>query len=319
MPYIAHVAVQLQNDESPNEKNVWHTIKKHKGIEYRWKFSDDLTYHVIAGVFEKPNDALRYMKQLYVTLFFSLLKEGFQINNAGCASYETRLCDDTITVEGYIGDEPFFFWNKYYQGGRIGPGVFEVEKSLDEFDEYKFLSASLKIIHESDLNFNNVDEYYFLYCREAQNFFNSIMLAESASEYGMKMTIYCGLLEHLSENKEKELEVLSVLDELIEYIDGTTLSKENKDSLKNFINSNRRMSARQKCLILCEKYAKERYGKYTCKKIINEAYGIRSAFSHGNDSENYYSECASNIKYVVLDVIKNYMREKELDAQKNIP
>ena len=31
----------------------------------------------------------------------------------------------------------------------------------------------------------------------------------------------------------------------------------------------------------------------------------------GDNCDNRYSECAAYIKLVVLDVIKNYMREKE--------
>ena len=307
MAYIAHAAIQLSNDESPNEKNVWHYIKQKNSVEYRWKFCDDFTYHIIAGVFEYPTDALQCAKQLYVSLFYELVCHEFQIANAGCSWYEPRLFhDDEPEVKGYSGDESFFFWTKHYQGGKLGPGVFEVDQSIDEFDEYPFFGVTFTVEHDSDLSFDNVDAYCFTYCREAQEYFNTIMLAENAFEFGMKMTIYCGLLEHLSENRDKEQDVLCVLDDLVKYVECSSLPSEKKDSLKNFLNTGRKVSANQKCIALCEKYARQNYGGFTCKKIISEAYSIRSAFSHGESCENRHTKCAENIKFVVLDVIKNY-------------
>ena len=317
MPYVAHAAIQLANDVRPKEKNVWHFIKQNDSIEYRWKFCNDFTYHVIAGVYRNAIDALQCAKQLYVSLFYELLWGGFSIADAGCRSYETRLFhDDLPEVNGYSGDESFFFWTKSCQGGMLGPGVFVVDQSINEFDEYKFVSGDITIILDTNLNFDNADAYYFSYCREAQEYFNTIMLAENASEYGMKMTIYCGLLEHLSENRDKEQDILCIIDELIEYVEGSSLSSEKKDSLKSFLNAGRKMSASQKCVTLCERYARHNYGGFTYKKIFSEAYSIRSAFSHGENCENRHSECADYIKFVVLDVVKNYMKEKENNKQR---
>ena len=316
MSYIAHAGIKLANDECPKEKDTWHFIKQCEGIQYRWKFSKNHTYHVIAGVFDDPHIALKCAKQLYVTLFYSFVKGGFQIADAGCLVYEGRIFkDDDITVTGYEGDEKYFFWNKRYRGGELGPGVFEVEDSIDEFDEYPFFSVKISVTQDSDLSFSNVDEYNFTYCREAQRLFNTILLADNTYEYGMKMTIYCGLLEHLSENKDKEEDVINVIEELISNVKNTTLSKEKKDSLIGFLNTGRKVSAKQKCLTLCEKYAKRMYGGYSCKKVLDGAYSIRSAFSHGDDCEVIYSESATYIKLVVLDVIKNYMIEKFILAK----
>lgn len=168
MPFVAHVGIQLANDECPNEKNIWHTIRNCNGIEYRWKFTNDKTYHAIAGVFNNPHRALDCAKELYVALLYSLLTKGIQISDAGCNSYEGRFSyTEEISVEDYNGDEWFFFWNKSIIGGRLGPGVFEVESSLEEFEEYRFLKGRLSIICESDLNFEEVDKRVFLYCREA--------------------------------------------------------------------------------------------------------------------------------------------------------
>ena len=131
----------------------------------------------------------------------------------------------------------------------------------------------------------------------------------------MKMTIYCGILEHLSENKQKEQDVINTIEDLINNVKQTDLSQKNKDSLIGFLRSGENISARGKCLLLCKKYSKPTYGGYTCNKIIDEAYGIRSAFSHGYNCDNMNPDCSAYIKYIVLDVIKNYMKEKESKYQ----
>lgn len=310
MLFVAHAAIQFVNDVC-KEKNTWHILKETNNIQYRWKYSNNNIYHVIAGTFRDPNDALECAKQLYVTLFYYSIKKGFQIKNAGCNTYENCLPNDgEITVEGYTGDESFFFWNKHYQGGELGPGVYEIENSIEEFDDYHFLYASL-IIGDSDLNFDNVDEYLFSYNREAQEIFSSILLAENSFEFGMKMTIYCGLLEHLSENKNKDPEVISMLEEFITHVEKSSLSSEHKSSLKNFLYFGQKESSKQKCLALCEKYAKQYYGEFSCKSIIDEAYSIRSAFSHGENTNEWHIKKSPCIKFVVLDIVKRYMAEKE--------
>ena len=42
-------------------------------------------------------------------------------------------------------------------------------------------------------------------------------------------------------------------------------------------------SAREKCRLLCDKYARPYYGEYDTRTIVNSAYSIRSAYSHGNE------------------------------------
>ncbi len=47
------------------EKNIWHHIKKIDGIEYRWRLLKNLTYEVIAVVFEDKNLIAKYAKIRY--------------------------------------------------------------------------------------------------------------------------------------------------------------------------------------------------------------------------------------------------------------
>ncbi len=314
MPYVAHAAVELQRNQYECRKDEWHFIKSVENIAYHWRLRKDLTYEVVSWLFDDPFVALKYAKQMYVTLFYSVIKKGLPIEKAGCERYQ-----HLIFVPEFDGDEAsfyeneeFFFWNKKKHGGHLGPNVFEVEKSIDELSDYKYYSFSVLFsIPNTVLNFDNADQYLFLYSKESQELLNSIVSAEKTESIGMRMTIYCSLLEHLAENKNRDPESLEVIDKIVELIDKESLSQDKKNSLKGLIISGRNLSATQKCLELCAKYANEKYGDYTCKKIVTEAYKVRSAFSHG-DGNSSCSKCVLLMKDIVLDVIKNYIREREI-------
>lgn len=314
MKYVAHAGVKLSEDANTYEKGKWYYIKEINSIEYRWRFCSDLTYEVIAGVFDNKNQALVCAKRIYITLIYSLLKGGLGVSDAGCSSYEHRFFDEKYDgdVENYSKNENFFFWTPHYTGGRLGPGVFEVEDDIDQFEQYKFLTAELlPVIYDSQLEFDNVDQYIFTYNRESQALLNSVIVAQQAMDYGMKMTLYCGIFEHLSENGLKSKPYQEEIDELIKHTKSCELGLVEKDQLISYLNKGKEKSARQKCLELIERHAKPQYGKYTAKQVFSEAYNIRSAFSHGDEIKHDHIDASRYIKYVILDVIESYMREKE--------
>ena len=78
-----------------------------------------------------------------------------------------------------------------------------------------------------------------------------------------------------------------------------------------YLENGKRKSARQKSKEIIKKYAKNQYGKYTSQQIFNDAYGIRSYVSHGGTKESYELRPASYMKFVVLDIVKNYLIEQE--------
>ena len=152
---------------------------------------------------------------------------------------------------------------------------------------------------------------FFFYSRKAQELFRVIEYADliGAGEFGMQMTLYCGLLEHLAEDREKDEDVLQIIDVLLCVVNGSGLSSEKKLSLSNFLMTGKKVSARQKCNDFIRRYAPGNYYGYTSKKIFEDAYSCRSAYSHGSEVElrmpAYY------FKYVLLDIIKGYMQEKQ--------
>lgn len=312
MLYVAHAGVKLKTDSTNCEKDVWHYIKTVDNIEYRWRLRKNLTYEVVAGTFSDPKDALTCAKQIYITLLYNILKSFYEISDSGCDMYEQRFYQEEYgNFDEFIKNEKFFFWNKNMIGGQYGPGVYEVDGSLDDFDNYKFEYIEWSQASDSDLSIDNIDEYIFTYSKESQALLNSVILAENSLEYGMKMTVYCGILEHLAVDGMKSDAVQNEIDKLIDHVEQSQLSKEEKEQLTGFLKNGKLKSSRQKCKELVRKYAKPEYGKHKAEKIFSDAYTARSIFSHGEKIDYRSNDTSHYIKYVVLDVIKGYIREKE--------
>lgn len=142
-----------------------------------------------------------------------------------------------------------------------------------------------------------------------------VTLAESAFNTGMKMTIYCGLLEHISEGGKKDACVITKIDELIENIRDSELLDDYKNQIINYLREGKEISANQKCKKVIAKYAKDKYGPFTANQVFDAAYRCRSAFSHGEGRNAKKVERIAYMEYLVLDVIKGYM----LDMEKTEP
>ena len=67
MKYIAHAGVKLKCGVTTYKNNEWHYIKTIDGVEYRWRWCDNRTYEVIAGLFGNQHDALVCAKKIWLT------------------------------------------------------------------------------------------------------------------------------------------------------------------------------------------------------------------------------------------------------------
>ena len=317
MPFVAHAGIKI--GDRFNKNNTWSILGSYEDVELRWKYDSDDTIHIIGGIFHTPQKALLYAKILYTTLFFFIMREGYPIEDAGCSSYEPRIPNTLIDHLEYYGEESYFFWNKnLVGGGKLGPGVFEVNSSIDEFNEYPFYKPTISISYDTDIYFKLDNIMSVIYTQEAQQLFNAIVSARNSYDYGLSMTIYCGILEHLSDNADKPSEIISAIDWVINIIDESKLSQSQKKEIINPLNNSKKISSRKKCQQLCFKYAKPYYHGVSCDKIISAAYSIRSSLSHG---ESCYVKYIGNAKYthlVILDVVQNYLLSKQEEKRGNI-
>ena len=315
MPYVAHVGVILADDYSAYEKNKWCLLSQQNGLRFHRRIGKNNSYEIACELFEHRSQALLAAKYIYTMMLFNLLYKGIHITDGGCTIYEKRLFDPKI--DGDVTDyaENSFFWTPKHMGGGIGADVYEVPTSFEEFDEiYKGLGLELSFstrCNGLELEFNNYGTSPFLYDRESQKLLDIVIRADSVYDIGLQMTLYCGLLEHLAPECNKEDAVISLLDQFVDRVNDSQLPDNQKASLTNYLNIGKKESSRKRCLMLCSKYAKEQYGEHKTKDIFEDAYSIRSAYSHGADCSNRYSGPAPYIKLVVLDVIKGYMTAKQ--------
>lgn len=194
--------------------------------------------------------------------------------------------------------------------------------SSDDFDKlYSFEPIACTFSDDGTLLKNfNPQKYVFSYDSEVESLLYDLIEADRAGSTGLQMTKYCGLLEHIAsmciDQKTKDDDVIFVIGELIEQVKKSGLDKEKTNQLVGYLDGGKNKSARNKCREVIKKYAKKEYGGYKTKDIFDEAYGIRSAYSHG-DNTPLYNFKATQMKFILLDVIKGYMLEKENDKCPN--
>lgn len=304
--YVAHAAVRLQDGVLDEQKNKWFPIKTIAGIEYRWRVCGDRFCEVVAGPYEDKFDALRCAKKMQVTLVYATIGRHISLESAVPFRYASDLDSDKT---GIIEHGDSIFHTIRFIQRFAGPDVFEVHNSTDEIDQYRPISMSISTSSSVYLDLSDIDTGSFSYSREVHDLFQSIELAENAHNFGVRMTIYCGLLEHLATDARKDEEVQSEISELVEHVKESSISVENKIQLVQYLETGRNQSARQKCKKLVEEYAHENYGDYSSQKILDKAYSLRSKFSHGEIVQ--FDMMASYMKFIVLDVIKGYMCAQE--------
>ena len=316
MLYAAHAGILLSEDLGLYQKDIWYSIKLIDDIEYRWRLTGNLLLEVLAGTFCDKRAALKCAKKMYVSLLYLVLRQYFQIADAGCAFYGGRInlpgMDTNLDSQDCNDEEPFFYWNSRVQGGLVGPGVYEIEAGLDDFNRYKpSFAVTVQCTVRKPIDFGEIDEHIFIYNREAQRLLNTIIVATSIHDIGMEMTLFCGLLEHLSESGKKDPDVIREIENLIEQVKNSELEEEKKRNLVSYLSVGKELSARQRCLSLLKKYAKSKYGLYSASNVFDEAYSIRSTFSHGEEPDYGKVKAAAYMRFLMLDVIKGYLQSKE--------
>lgn len=311
MGYIARAAVVLSSGSIQYQTNQWYPIKNTSGIEYRWRLKPDNTFEVFAGVFSDKFEALACAKQMYITILYNFYHKQVLIDDPGPYVYFSDF-DSDVTKQ--VSERSHVFYGPHNIGAFTGPAVYEVENSIDDFDSYRFLKGYISGTKtDAEIKIDDIEQHVFSYTEESHRLLQYVHLAEKTHDYGMKMTIYCSILEHLAEDGKKSDAMQTEIDSFIAQVNNSTLSKEEKEQLGNYLKLGKELSTGQKCRSLLTKYAKFSYDGHTPKRIFSEAYSIRSAFSHGDKPD--VREASFYMKFVVLDVIKAYMREKEgLDA-----
>lgn len=313
MKFIAYASLVIQDSYDEYECDKWVGIKKEGEIEFRWRISSNNEIEVISGVYDNPLEAIACAKRMYVNLFNFLFKHQIFVVADGYDTfyYPNIFPEDELEKKYDLGDEVHFIWPVNHRCSPLGVNVFEVNDSLDEIDDHYTkapISFKMVVTEEKPFIFDDIDAECIDYSREASMFLHKIFLAERAKNFGDKMSIYCSMLEGLTPREEKDEVVRSEIDKLITSIDDLNVSKSEKDKIRTALENLKYISAKGRCLRTTSLYANEFYNGVNVKRIIDEAYKIRSAYSHGDEIDKSKNKNAHLITLVALDVINNYFK-----------
>ena len=312
--FSAHVGVFLSDEYPAYEKDTWFPIKAIHDITFKWRIKKNGLLEIIAEPFAVRATALYAAKNMYTSVIYYLLRKQINILDAGSEFYaQSLITGDSTDYHQTVEDT--FCWTQKYLGGGVGISVYEIEKSFDEYNKYDLPMRIGNITTSRSnmpFNFSNIGYSPFTYDEFSQPLIHRILTAVNSYDEGFAMTVYCGILELLAEVGEpKPKEITDEIDELIIHVQESNLSKEYQNELIGFLIQGKNASSRQRCKALIKKYAKEKYGEYKAVDIFNNAYGLRSSYSHGNESSVLYNSKAAYMLLVVLDVLGGYMRDKQ--------
>ena len=138
-------------------------------------------------------------------------------------------------------------------------------------------------------------------------------MVQNITDIGLKMTLLCGLLEKISIQENKSDAVISEIERLISMIDKTKLSEAEYEQLKNHLNNGKSESNRQRCIKTIKKYTPNLLiDGHTAVSIFNDAYSVRSAYSHGDNTDN--RPLADYIFDLMLYLVNKYFKEKQQET-----
>ena len=119
-------------------------------------------------------------KGLYVKLLVELLKNGIQIQDAGCEFYGKQLMP--APINGVENEHDYsFFWPQKHYGGGSGLDVYEVNSFEEIEDRAHSFSLSVQVCTDSNaLASINLNHNYFDYSPEAQKYLAIIPCGKAA-------------------------------------------------------------------------------------------------------------------------------------------
>lgn len=314
MFYLARCAVILKCDIDDFQKNTWY--KYPNDPKYKMRLKDDLCLEVICSCFEYKLEALNCAKNMYAALIYHLLKCDYTIASETCCCCYNCFNIHELGSYSEADEEKLFIYSPESHYHYTGFGVFEIPNSTEDFDKlYSFEVISCTFSGNGNLLRKfNPQKYVFSYNSEVESLIYDLIKADRASNLGLKMTIYCGLLEHIAglciKQKKKDDDVISFIDEFITQTKKSSLDKNKSNQLIEYLRRGKNKSSGDICREVISKYAKPEYGGYKTNDIISKAYGIRSTYSHGACAP-FANSKVEQMKFILLDVIKGYMHEKE--------
>ena len=314
--YIARIKIKLEenNEDKYYEKEKWFELFEYKDKKCRWRIKKNGEIDFILGNYEDRYEALADGKILYFNILYEIHRNNWQFK-LGEANYITKMYheDRGYTLEEFMRNEEWFFNTKKDSADFLGLGVYEIDKEIDEYDEYKkMLIGEITTITEKTFSFlekiKKMDINY-KYSKKSQEIFNIVRLSENADKK-TRILLLCQALETMGENKKRTQEEINVLEQCINLIDKSSLTKNQKDPIKNMLKQSKNISSKNKCKNIIEEYCLYDYKQFDKMKVFNDAYTIRGKIIHGEELEdNTDFSCSCYLKKMVIDILKEWTKD----------
>ena len=287
--------------------------KYFKRVEKRER-NHNIFYRVafFVGEFDQIDEAIHYGR----SLFYAVLKYYFWI---GCPIDIRPFVDSRLFKDPLLGH---FLVDKQHTCETNSLQIIQVETGLNEYydnlHDWQIIEQIPQSFPIEDFSSNGLE-----YNSMCANVFSLINLAQNLGDYENSIPVLCTAIEYMANIKisckEKSREEIIVYDKLIDFVDAMTNIKEDiKKDVIQYLKMGKNIGSRKKCKELIAKYAHRNYKfkhetvEYKPNKIFDYCYNYRSKSEHGSihEIEDVKYEILQLLKYVVLDVLENILREE---------
>ena len=296
MKYVVLIQI-FHNLKISKTDEKWHIIKEENGITYKWRLFAK-RYQLLSGEYADIEHAKTDANRLYVSTFYNFYDKLQNTSYCGSMGMMYKECYNDLLLSIKDSNSPI--------------AIYEINE-MSEIENMKMLSCKVFVKNDyySYFDFNNLfSREFFDYSEESHPYLYALNLAFNVDDFGLKMTLLCGILERLAKDEYKSESVIKEINRLISLIDKTKLRDDDYEKLKNYMYGGKKKSSSQKCLGLIDKYAPNfEIKSYSAYEILKKAYSIRSSYSHGNNPG--FDEKASYMSGLVLQIIKEYFKQQQ--------
>lgn len=111
-------------------------------------------------------------------------------------------------------------------------------------------------------------------------------------------------------NDLKTKKEIAVIEECIKTVKKSDMEEKQKNSMLGLLNDSKKISSREKCSRLMEKYFKNKYDEFNEKDVFDKSYKWRSKIIHGEElNEKIDGSYVYYLKIIVLDILKEWCKE----------
>lgn len=314
--YIAGIKIKMREgyENGYYEKEEWKELFRHKDKVCSWRIRKGGYLEFVLGYYKDRFQALNEGKMLYFNILYRIHRRhsNFEL---GDDTYISRIyhSEHGYTLKEFIQNEEWFFSTKKYQSNLLGLQVYEIDKDLNDYDKYQN-EWNVKLTAEDNKPFAFLEEIGKLdeknkFSKKTQEIFNLVSLSEKADER-TKILLLCQAIETMETNDLKTKKEIAVIEECIEIVKKSDLEEKQKNSMLGLLSNSKKISSREKCNRLIEKYFKNKYDEFNERDVFKKVYTWRSEIIHGEElSEKIGNSYIYYLKIIVLDILKEWCKD----------